>query len=241
MNAVAAGSSLTRWLLTPIAGLIITALLFLALCYIIRGPQHQVFERPTIVENVRLAKVEPDTEEAPDPIKVLENSPPPPPSAPPALGRPDLPALEIPSIAIEPVEVSNISVPIALGASGLSLGSTGRFSGFGSGGTGNGAGTGGSGTGGGWDGKPLVPLSTARPQMPQWACDKKLNGWVEAIFTVMPSGRVQQVRIVDAQPRGVFEAAAIESISNWIYAQTKKAAEVKQRVEMNYEDCAYNW
>ena len=77
--------------------------------------------------------------------------------------------------------------------------------------------------------------------MPQWACDKKLNGWVEAIFTVMPSGRVQQVRIVDAQPRGVFEAAAIESISNWIYAQTKKAAEVKQRVEMNHEDCAYNW
>ena len=71
--------------------------------------------------------------------------------------------------------------------------------------------------------------------------DAIANGWVEAIFTVMPNGRVQEVKIVDADPRGVFEAAPGESISNWIYDPTGKAAEVKQRVPMNHEDCVYNW
>ncbi len=77
--------------------------------------------------------------------------------------------------------------------------------------------------------------------MPEWACKQRIKGWVEAVFTVLPSGRVQDVKIVDAQPRGVYEIAAIESISNWIYAETDRAMEVKQRVPMDPADCAYNW
>ena len=61
------------------------------------------------------------------------------------------------------------------------------------------------------------------------------------VFTVLPSGKVSDVRIVDAEPRGVFEAAAIESVSHWIYASSKEAREVEQRVEMDPADCAYNW
>jgi protein TonB len=57
----------------------------------------------------------------------------------------------------------------------------------------------------------------------------------------MPNGRVRDVRIVDAQPRGVYEAAAIESISNWIYNETKQARQVDQRVDMDPADCQYNW
>jgi protein TonB len=86
-----------------------------------------------------------------------------------------------------------------------------------------------------------VPLSTARPQMPDWACKQKIRGWVEVVFTVMPNGRVRDVRLVDADPKGVFEAAAVESISNWIYDSGGSAREVKQRVEMLPEDCVYNW
>ena len=108
-------------------------------------------------------------------------------------------------------------------------------------GSGSGTGGGGDGTGRGFTGKPVVPLSTARPQMPEWACDKGIRGWVEVMFTVMPSGLVRNVKLIDADPRGVFEAAAIESIGNWIYERGKVAREVKQRVPMNPEDCAYNW
>jgi outer membrane biosynthesis protein TonB len=77
--------------------------------------------------------------------------------------------------------------------------------------------------------------------MPEWACKQGIKGWVEAVFTVLPNGRVQDVKIIDAQPRGVYEIAAIESISNWIYAETDRAMEVKQRVPMDPADCAYNW
>lgn len=231
-----------RWLVLPPLGLLLTVILFLWLGWIIRGPEGEGLGPQRTIDQIDIARVEPPSTPPPDPMKTLENAPPPPPAAPPALGRPDLPALDVPSLAIDPIEVGNIAVPVALGVSGLTLGKSGSFGGFGSGlgGSGSGEGLGGAGKGG-WRGKPLVPLSTARPQMPEWACKQKLNGWVEAIFTVMPNGRVQDVKIVDADPRGVFEAAAVESIGNWIYQPTGKAAEVRQRVPMNHEDCAYNW
>ena len=125
------------------------------------------------------------------------------------------------------------------GNTGVGLANAGAFAGFA--GSGSGTGGGGDGTGRGFTGKPVVPLSTARPQMPEWACDKGIRGWVEVMFTVMPSGLVRNVKLIDADPRGVFEAAAIESIGNWIYERGKVAREVKQRVPMNPEDCAYNW
>src|SRR6185436_14434506 len=143
-----------------------------------------------------------------------------------------LPAPQAPSAA--PV-MSNIQIPVKI-AGGGSL----TASGFGGFAKGAGAGQG-FGMGQGFKGKPLIPLSTARPQMPEWACKQNIKGWVEAVFTVLPSGRVQDVKIIDAQPRGVYEIAAIESISNWIYAESDHAAEVKQRVPMDPADCAYNW
>lgn len=180
-----------------------------------------------------------EEEQAPDEPPPPELTPPPPPpdvplsSAETALAG--LPALAAPNAA--PL-LSNINIPVKI-AGGGSLAGAG-FGGFARG-TGQGAGAAGFGRGAGFKGKELIPLSTARPQMPEWACKQKIKGWVEAVFTVLPSGRVQDVKIVDAQPRGVYEIAAIESISNWIYAETGKAREVKQRVPMDPADCAYNW
>jgi len=103
------------------------------------------------------------------------------------------------------------------------------------------AGGGGGGGGQGFVGKELIPLSTARPQIPEWAYKRGIEGWVECIFTVMPNGHVTDVKIVDAQPKGVFEAAAVESISNWIYAEYPKARQVKQKVEFKLSDFQFNW
>ena len=232
----------TRWLVLLLLGSLITAALFLALGWMIRGPEGEGLGPQRTLDQIHIERVVPPDEPPADPLEALEDAPPPPPAAPPAMGRPDLPALDVPSLALTPTDIANIAVPVALGETGLALGKFGGFGGFGSGagGSGNGSGLGGTGKGG-WKGKPLVPLSTARPQMPEWACKQKLSGWVEALFTVMPNGRVQNVKIIDAEPRGVFEGAAIDSIAQWIYEPTGKAAEVKQRVPMNHEDCAYNW
>lgn len=245
------GGSPVRWLLLPVLALLIVLLLVILMHWMIRSPEGNSIERPA-EEPAQLVRVEapkPKAEEDAAP-NLPQLTPPPPPSAPPAMARPALPAIAVPSIAIAvpQVDVANVGTgAVNLGA-GLGLGSTGVFGGFaGGGGNGNGGGGGGGGGGkfgrgdGGFQGRELVPLSTARPQMPPWACKQKLKGWVEVVFVVTAGGRVENVRIVDAQPRGVYEAAAIESVSNWIYPRGKQAAEVKQRVEMDPEDCAYNY
>jgi len=189
-----------------------------------------------IVAQVSLVTEQPETDEPPPPD--LAPPPPPPPEAPTSsadTGLAGLPALAAPAAA--PI-MSNITMPVKIAGGGSLTGA--GFGGFARG-SGTGAGAAGYGRGAGFKGKELIPLSTARPQMPEWACKQKIRGWVEAVFTVLPNGRVQDVKIIDAQPRGVYEIAAIESISNWIYAETDGAHEVKQRVPMDPADCAYNW
>lgn len=227
----------SRFVLPPLLGLAAALLLFWWMYQLIQPKTHGGGVR--VLDNVEVVAPRPQRDEPPE--QALANAPAPPPDAPPALARPDLPALSS-AMATAPIDAGPISVPVTLGATGLSLTGASGFAGFaGRGGGSGGGGGGGNGTGQGFKGKPLVPLSTARPQMPDWACKQKIRGWVEVVFTVLPNGHVTNVKLVDANPRGVFEAAAIESISNWIYDSGSNAREVKQRVEMNPEDCVYNW
>lgn len=123
---------------------------------------------------------------------------------------------------------------------GLTLGG-GFGSSFGGFTGGSGAGLSGFGSGKGFSGKPLVPLATARPQIPKDAYDRGVEGWVEIVFVVNKAGKVRNVRIVDAQPRGVFEAAMVEAISRWIYPKSNRNREVKQRFDFKLEDFKDNW
>jgi outer membrane biosynthesis protein TonB len=233
-----------RWVLIPFLAIAIVLLLVILMRWMIRAPGGNT-QQAEQVEGVQMVEVQKEQDKPPDEPAAPDAAPPPPPAAPPSLTRSELPPIAAPSVSITPtpVQIAVGGGPVDLGTA-LGLGSSGVFGGFagrGGSGNGNGGGGGGVGTGGGFSGKDLVPLSTARPQMPEWACKQKIAGWVEAVFVVMPDGRVRNVRIVDAQPRGVYEAAAIESISNWIYAESKQAREVDQRVPMDPADCQYNW
>lgn len=235
-----------RWVLAPLAALAIVLLLVILMRWMIRAPEGAGTQPAQDEIGVQMVKLDKD-EDKPQDQAMPDAAPPPPPAAPPSLARADLPPIAAPSISITPtpVEIAVGGGPVNLGA-GMSLGASGVFGGFAKGfgngnGNGGGGGGGGFGTGEGFSGKELIPLSTARPQMPEWACKQNIKGWVEAVFTVMPNGRVRDVKIVDAQPRGVYEAAAIESISNWIYNETKQARQVDQRVDMDPADCQYNW
>ena len=240
-----------RWLVAPVFGLLAVLLLFGFLHWAITPRELRAVNEGPPNEGIELVQVRPEPERPePPPQELPQNAPPPPPDAPPSLARPELSAA--PALANVPLDAGPVTVnvgAIAGAATGIGgLGSLGTglgagFGGFAGGGGGGGGGSGGKGfaTGKSFEGKTLIPLSTARPQMPDWACKQKIKGWVEVVFTVMPNGRVQDVKIVDASPRGVYEAAAIESVSNWIYAPYKNAREVKQRVPMNPEDCEFNY
>ncbi|NND61359.1 MAG: energy transducer TonB [Gammaproteobacteria bacterium] len=69
-----------------------------------------------------------------------------------------------------------------------------------------------------FSGAELVPVSSARPKFPRSAAERGIEGWVELIFVVTGSGRVENIRILDASPRGVFEDAAVSALQNWLYA-----------------------
>ncbi len=53
--------------------------------------------------------------------------------------------------------------------------------------------------------------------MPLVAWQNKINGWVLVAFSVTPTGRTREVRVLDASPRGVFEEAVIAAVKDWTY------------------------
>jgi len=62
---------------------------------------------------------------------------------------------------------------------------------------------------------PAVLLRNVPPRYPTTAVRANQEGWVEVTFTVTPEGTVDDVKVVDAEPRHVFDRAATEAASRW--------------------------
>lgn len=60
-----------------------------------------------------------------------------------------------------------------------------------------------------------VLLKGASPNYPTAALRAGQSGWVLVGFTVTPEGRTTDVHVVDAQPRHVFDRAAMEAVSRY--------------------------
>ena len=63
----------------------------------------------------------------------------------------------------------------------------------------------------------VVPYTTRRPNIPELAWENKINGWVLVVFTVSVSGQTSNIRILDANPKGIFEEEVQKAISLWRY------------------------
>jgi protein TonB len=61
-------------------------------------------------------------------------------------------------------------------------------------------------------------VQDAQPRYPARALDRRLDGRVELMFTVRPDGSVADLRVVDAQPAGVFDQAALQAARRWRFA-----------------------
>lgn len=60
-----------------------------------------------------------------------------------------------------------------------------------------------------------VLLRNVAPRYPTTAVRANQEGWVEVTFTITPDGSVDDVKVVDAEPRHVFDRAATEAVSRW--------------------------
>ena len=65
--------------------------------------------------------------------------------------------------------------------------------------------------------KPPKPLSRANPEYPRAALRRGVEGSVLLEFSIDGSGNVVSPRVIEAKPRGVFEAAALEALAKWKY------------------------
>ena len=91
----------------------------------------------------------------------------------------------------------------------------------------------------------VVPYNTRRPNVPEVAWQNKLSGWVLVAFTVTPRGDTRDVRVLDANPRGVFEEKVIAAVQDWQYSvkfSRQSAANVvlTQRIEVRWQDYPNN-
>jgi len=65
--------------------------------------------------------------------------------------------------------------------------------------------------------RDLEPVATPGPAYPPDAFRQGVGGWVEVEYTVTEQGSTTDVAVVAAEPRGVFDAAAIAAVAGWKY------------------------
>jgi protein TonB len=70
------------------------------------------------------------------------------------------------------------------------------------------------GVGGMFDGD-IIPLQRIPPQYPRDAARSGITGWVQLEVLVNPDGTVRSARVLEANPKGLFEAAAVQAVLRW--------------------------
>ena len=83
-----------------------------------------------------------------------------------------------------------------------------------------------------------APVLTRRvePVYPAEARRTRRQGWVDVIFTVQPDGSVVGASVADADPRYVFDRAALAAVGRWRFSPGTQdgkavASQVRQRIE----------
>jgi len=65
---------------------------------------------------------------------------------------------------------------------------------------------------GGGQTRDAIPISTIRPRYPTAALRNNQEGWVDVQYTVNADGSVSNVQVLGAEPRHVFDSAAVDAL-----------------------------
>lgn len=93
--------------------------------------------------------------------------------------------------------------------------------------------------------KEIIPFATRQPNVPKAAWDQKIDGWVLVVFSINPSGHVENVRVLDANPKGIFEENVIAAVSDWLYDPAdlggkKVKVQLTQKIHLFWKDYPNN-
>ena len=65
--------------------------------------------------------------------------------------------------------------------------------------------------------RDVIPLVRINPDYPPRALSRGLEGWVQVQFTITATGTVRDPVVVNAEPRNIFDDAALKAIARWRY------------------------
>ncbi len=218
-----------------VVGLMITLGIFSFMRYLISGKQVDL-EQTDIAGVVEIyrpppPKTKPEPEPEPEPEETLE---------------PSMEALTVTSAPTPrpKAQVENLTPSLALGDISLDVGKVGDTWSAPL----SGAGAGAAGFAGGEANQgyiEVVPFSTGQPNIPEMAWRNKINGWVLVAFNVKRNGKTANVRVLDANPRGVFEEHVVWAVSQWRYSVKGLDSDsgdviLTQKIELFWKDYPSN-
>ena len=222
-----------RFLLSLLGGLLITAAVFLFMQSLIKSRQQQDVMLP-VYSVVEILQPEPEEEE-PEPEEVEPEEP---------LEEPVMDSLEIaPPTPEPPADLDMPALGLAMGD--IKIPSVGdRWSGP----VGTGTGAVNLAGGGGEDAQgfiEVIPYDTRRPNVPDVAYQNRISGWVLVAFRVTADGGTRDVRVLDANPRGVFEEKVVAAVSDWkyrvnFYGGATGSVVLTQKVDVAWENYPQN-
>jgi protein TonB len=171
-----------------------------------------VHEKPETLQTIDFVRLKRDTE-----VETLSRrKPPPPPAQPPAPQKMKVAteAVKTDMTAME-IPTLNLSASVSGGPMGGTMGTGAAM----------------------FDGD-LLPLQRIPPQYPRDAARGGITGWVQLEVLVNADGSVRSAKVLDAKPRGIFEASAVQAVMRWKFKpkiKDGKPVEQKgsQKIEFN--------
>lgn len=175
-----------------LAGGVTFGLFFLMHTLIALGAEKEIVDKGgrVVIDFVRLKRqAELPVEERNLPSKNLPRAqPPPPPLAMPRGSKPDTRALTVASVPVPEAPTEEIQL-----VGGPTLGGAGPSD------------------------ADTIPLVRVQPLYPPAAAERRIEGWVKLRFTISTTGAVRSPQVIDADPGGIFDRAAIQAIRKWKY------------------------
>ena len=95
------------------------------------------------------------------------------------------------------------------------------------------------GQGGGLGSGGATPLVRIEPQYPRKAAMQGIQGWVQLSFDITTMGTVENVKVIDAKPKRVFNQAAKRALLKWKYKPKiegdQPVPQLGERVQLDFK------
>ena len=83
-------------------------------------------------------------------------------------------------------------------------------------------------------GNPVIATRGAIPRYPTNALRAGQGGWVSLQYDVV-KGKVENISVIDASPKNIFEKSAVSALSHWQYDRSKSATGCVAPIDFNVE------